>query len=37
MAGMGNVDPQFLRNSASMMNNMKNDDIRNMADMVNES
>lgn len=27
MAGMGNIDPSMLRNSASMMKNMKNDDL----------
>ena len=35
MAGMGNVDPSLLRASASMMNNMKNEDLQNMTKMVN--
>ena len=30
MGGMGNIDPNMLRASASMMKNMKNEDIKNM-------
>jgi hypothetical protein len=34
MAGMGNIDPSLLRNSAQFMKNMRGDDIKNMANMA---